>query len=108
MVSSALWIVGEAKRRCVSTSRAVVLSSTRFEQTLDLRVEISGHQKSCLTSVRSEEARHRVVRQVHSISAFVDEDRDSDLSLLRDRPAAADTRASRFAPAAGQRVTAAA
>src|SRR5574341_2339557 len=41
----------------------------RLEQTLDLRVEISGDQEGCLTPVRSDEARHRVVGQVHSISA---------------------------------------
>lgn len=47
----------------------------RLEQTLDLRVEIPGDHESCLTPVGSDEARHRVVGQVHSISAVVDEDR---------------------------------
>src|SRR5215211_7278746 len=48
--------------------------SRRLEQALDLRVEIPGDRKSCLTPVGSDEARHRVVGQVHSISALVDED----------------------------------
>ena len=48
----------------------------RLEQTLDLRVEIPGDRESRLTPVGSDEARHRVVGQVHSIRALVDEDRD--------------------------------
>jgi hypothetical protein len=48
----------------------------RLEQTLDLRVEVPGDCESCLTPVGSDEARHRVVGQVHAISALVDEDRD--------------------------------
>ena len=47
----------------------------RLEQTFDLRVEIPGDRQSCLAPVRSDEARHRVVGQVHSVSALVDEDR---------------------------------
>src|SRR5512146_1900044 len=50
-------------------------SRRRLEQTLDLRVEITGDRESCLTPGGSDEARHRVVGQVHSISALVDEDR---------------------------------
>ena len=41
----------------------------RLEQTLDLRVEILGDQESCLTPIGSDEARRRVVGQMHSISA---------------------------------------
>ena len=48
----------------------------RLEQTLDLRVEIPGDRESWLTPVGSDEARHRVVGQVHAIRALVDEDRD--------------------------------
>src|SRR5262245_24174055 len=48
----------------------------RLEQPLDLRVEISRNLKRCLMPVGSQEARHGVVRQVHSISALVDENRD--------------------------------
>jgi hypothetical protein len=47
----------------------------RHQQTLDLHIEIPGDHESCLTPVGSDEARHRVVGQVHSISALVDEDR---------------------------------
>ena len=51
-----------------------LLLRCRFEQTLDLRVEIFGNNESLLTSIRSDEARHRVVGQMHSIFSFIDQD----------------------------------
>ena len=47
----------------------------RLEQSLYLRVEIFGNYESCLTPIGSDEACHRVVGQVHSIIALVNEDR---------------------------------
>jgi len=47
----------------------------RFEQTLDLRVEVTGDRENCLTPLESDEARHQVVGQMYSISALADEDR---------------------------------
>ena len=48
----------------------------RLEKGLDPRVEISGNSVNRHTSVRSAEARHRMIGQMHFISALVDEESD--------------------------------
>src|SRR5437899_1816554 len=48
---------------------------SRLEQVLDLRVEIPRDDESGLTPVRRDDARHRVVGQMHAIGALVNEDR---------------------------------
>ena len=48
----------------------------RLEKRLDPRVEISGNSVNRHTSVRSVEARHRMIGQMHLISVLVDEESD--------------------------------
>src|SRR3954468_13864905 len=60
---------------------------SHLEQTLDLRVELPADRESRLTPLRSEEAGHRVVRQVHPIRSLVHEDRDRCVCrYVRNRP----------------------
>ena len=47
----------------------------RLQQTLDFGVEISGDSECSITPVWGNETGHRVVEQVDSVGALVDEDR---------------------------------
>jgi hypothetical protein len=47
----------------------------RRQQSLELNVEIPSDCESWLTPIRSEQARHRVIGQVHTIGTLVDENR---------------------------------
>jgi hypothetical protein len=56
-------------RACACLIRVCPLPRGHLEQRLDLRTEIRGNRESCLITVGSDEARDRVVGQVHSIGA---------------------------------------